>query len=272
MPGQGSRAFFENRIQGREELSVACGDGMNFPPHLHPELELFWLQSGSLRVDTGTQSFSLEAGDFAFFFPNAVHGYQSGDEGGRFVMAIGAPSLLGDLLPTLRRYRPARPVLHASELHPDIPYAMERLCEELPDGREVHRALLHLILARILGAVELAPVGEPKAMDLTTRLIEYLSLHFRQPLTLDTVAHELGVSRCHLSHVFSQRLGSSFTDYVSFLRLNDARELLSGTDRSVSEICLDCGFTSQRTFNRAFQKFYLTTPRQFRARCQKQQS
>ena len=270
MPGQGGRAFFENRIQRREELTVVCGDGMNFPPHLHPELELFWLQSGSLRIDTGTHSFSLEAGEFAFFFPNAVHGYQS--DGGRFVMAIGAPSLLGDLLPTLRHYRPARPILHVSELHPDITYAMYRLCEEQPDAREVRRALLHLILARILGAVELTPVGEPKAMDLTTRLIEYLSQHFRQPLTLDTVARELGVSRCHLSHVFSQRLGSSFTDYVSFLRLSDAQELLSGTDRSVSEICLDCGFTSQRTFNRAFQKFYFTTPRQFRVQCQKQQN
>lgn len=107
-------------------------------------------------------------------------------------------------------------------------------------------------------------------MDLTTRLIEYLSLHFRQPLTLDDVAHDLGVSRYHLSRVFSQRLGSSFPDYLSFLRLNEAQELLSGTDRSVSDICLDCGFTSQRSFNRAFQKLFLTTPRQFRATRQKQ--
>lgn len=270
MPGAGSRAFYESRRQRREELSVMCGEGMRFPPHLHPELELFWLQSGSLYIDGREDSVILEAGDFAFFFPNDVHGYRSAGDNDRYRMAICSSPLLGDLLPTLTKHRPAQPFLRASRLHPDISYAMRRLCLDTPDGREVRRALLHLILARILEAVELVPIGEPKAMDLTTRLIEYLSLHFRQPLTLDDVAHDLGVSRYHLSRVFSQRLGSSFPDYLSFLRLSEAQELLAGTDRSVSDICLDCGFTSQRSFNRAFQKLFLTTPRQFRATRQKQ--
>lgn len=150
MPGAGSRAFYESRRQRREELSVMCGEGMRFPPHLHPELELFWLQSGSLYIDGREDSVILEAGDFAFFFPNDVHGYRSVGDNDRYRMAICSSPLLGDLLPTLTKHRPAQPFLRASRLHPDISYAMRRLCLDTPDGREVRRALLHLILARLL--------------------------------------------------------------------------------------------------------------------------
>lgn len=150
MPGAGSRAFYESRRQRREELSVMCGEGMRFPPHLHPELELFWLQSGSLYIDGREDSVILEAGDFAFFFPNDVHGYRSAGDNDRYRMAICSSPLLGDLLPTLTKHRPAQPFLRASRLHPDISYAMRRLCLDTPDGREVRRALLHLILARLL--------------------------------------------------------------------------------------------------------------------------
>lgn len=259
------RAFYEKRGNWRDELTVSRGGSFSFPLHLHPELELFWLQSGELCSETGTQSIPLAAGDLAFFFPNAVHGYQSAGGNGQYVMLIAVSSLLGDLLPTLTRFRPAVPVLRAAALHPDAAYALRRLAEDGSGGGEVRRALLHLILARILEAAELVPIGESQEGNLTTRLMEYLSLHFRQPLTLDDAAHALGASRFHLSRVFSQQLGSSFSDYLSFLRLNEAQELLLGTDRSVSEIALDCGFSSQRTFNRAFQKLFRTTPRQFRA-------
>ena len=260
----GKFAFYEKRTQGHEELMVSFGKWMTFPLHLHAELELFWVQSGSLQVDTGTHTYILRAGDLAFFFPNIVHGYQSAGAGGQFFMAISAPSLLGELITTLVQYRPAQPILRAWQMHSDISYAMHRLCTDISGGREVRRALLHLMLARILEATELIPIGEPKAMDLTAQLIQYLWLHFRQPLTLDQVAHDLGVSRYHLSRGFSQRLGSSFSDYLNFLRLNEAQELLVSTDRNISDICFDCGFTSQRTFHRAFQKIYQTTPRHFR--------
>ena len=267
MPGE--RAFYENRGNYRDQMTLVHHRNFSFPLHLHPELELFWLQSGALCIETGSQSIPLEPGDLAFFFPNTVHAYQSGGEGSH-IMLIAASSLLGDLFPTLTRFRPAEPVLRAAALHPDIVYAIQRLSREGVGGQEVRRALLHLILARILEASELVPVGEPQESGLTTRLMEYLSLHFREPLALDDAARALGVSRYHLSRVFSQRIGSSFSDYLSFLRLNDAQELLLGTDRSISDIALDCGFLSQRTFNRAFQKLFRTTPRQFRAERRRQ--
>ncbi|MBM6901172.1 helix-turn-helix transcriptional regulator, partial [Gemmiger formicilis] len=94
--------------------------------------------------------------------------------------------------------------------------------------------------------------------------VRYLSCNFQKPLSLDTVARELGVSKYHLSHIFSSRLHTSFSEYVNFLRLNLARELLLTTDQSILELGLTCGFSSQRTFNRVFQIHMGMSPRQYR--------
>lgn len=50
-------------------------------------------------------------------------------------------------------------------------------------------------------------------MDLTSSVVRYIMRNFRQPLSLEHIAKELGVSKYHLSHVFSARLHTSFREY-----------------------------------------------------------
>lgn len=261
------RAFYEFRQNKEQEIQISREQGINFPPHLHEDLELIWVQQGCVRVMVGTQWKELTPGGFAAVFPNTIHAYQSEGEGNLFTMAICRPSLLGEDLPRLTHHVPVCPFLEEEQLHPDIPYAMEgifRQMQQAPD-REIFRALLRLILARLFTSLELVQMDEPKSIDLTSRLVEYLSKNFLSTLSLEKVAKELGVSRCHISHIFSSRLKTSFSEYLHFLRLGYACELLQNTDKSISDISLDAGFSSQRTFNRAFQKRYGVSPRTYRS-------
>ena len=123
---------------------------------------------------------------------------------------------------------------------------------------------MRLILARCFSRMELLPLQEPHTVDLTGNLVRYLSRNFQKPLSLDAVARELGVSKYHLSHIFSSRLHTNFSEYVNFLRLNLARELLLTTDQSILELGLACGFSSQRTFNRVFRAHMGISPRRYR--------
>ena len=211
------RAFYEFRQNKEQEIQISREQGINFPPHLHEDLELIWVQQGCVRVMVGTQWKELTPGGFAAVFPNTIHAYQSEGEDNLFTMAICRPSLLGEDLPRLTHHVPVCPFLE-----------------------------------------------EAKSIDLTSRLVEYLSKNFLSTLSLEKVAKELGVSRCHISHIFSSRLKTSFSEYLHFLRLGYACELLQNTDKSISDISLDAGFSSQRTFNRAFQKRYGVSPRTYR--------
>ena len=220
-----------------------------------------------MRVMVGTQWRELTAGQLAVVFPNTIHAYQCDGGENMFTMVICRPSLLGESYNRLQHRMPADPFLTGEQLHPDIAYAMEGLYRQrkkTPD-RDIYRAYMRLIVARLLADVPLTPTPEMKSIDLTSRLVEYLSKNFLLPLSLDDVAKALGVSRYHVSHVFSARLKTSFSEYLNFLRLDYACELLQTTGKSISDISLDAGFSSQRTFNRAFQSRFGLSPRQYRA-------
>ena len=58
----------------------------------------------------------------------------------------------------------------------------------------------------------------------------------------------------------------NFSKYVNGVRLNYAVAALENTMDSITNICLDCGFESQRTFNRVFKERYKITPREYRKR------
>ena len=105
-------------------------------------------------------------------------------------------------------------------------------------------------------------------MDLTGSLVHYLSQNFQKPLSLDTVARDLGVSKYHLSHVFSEKIGQSFSSYLASIRVDCACALLAGTNRSVTEIAAESGFESQRSFFRAVGARCGMTPRAYRRRAQ----
>ena len=56
----------------------------------------------------------------------------------------------------------------------------------------------------------------------------------------------------------------NFSKYVNGVRLNYAVAELENSMDSITNICLDCGFESQRTFNRVFKDRYKITPREYR--------
>ena len=68
----------------------------------------------------------------------------------------------------------------------------------------------------------------------------------------------------YLSAFFKSAFGLSFQSYVRKLRCEKARQLLLCTDLSLLDISLSCGFSSPKYFQRAFQKQYGATPREYR--------
>ena len=95
-------------------------------------------------------------------------------------------------------------------------------------------------------------------------MIEYISLNFKQDISLDTLAEEFSVSKYYISHIFSNRIRINFRSYLALLRTEYAAGLIRSTNDSITNICLNAGFSSQRTFNRAFKQIYGVTPREYK--------
>ena len=83
-------------------------------------------------------------------------------------------------------------------------------------------------------------------------------------------AKDLGVSKYVLSRLFSKTFHRNFNQYLNDARLNYACHRLENTSDSITNICLDSGFESQRTFNRVFKERYKISPSDYRSICVKE--
>lgn len=128
----------------------------------------------------------------------------------------------------------------------------------------LNHSFTQIILASSLPLLTLQKRTDLKDHDIVYQTAVYISAHYREDISLTTMSQALGISPFALSRVFSGVFHQNFNHYLNDVRLQHASALLADSDRSVTDIYLDCGFQSQATFNRAFQARYHMAPRDYR--------
>lgn len=94
--------------------------------------------------------------------------------------------------------------------------------------------------------------------------IFYIKDHFMEPLSLQTIADNVYVSRGYLSNIFNETTGMKLTDYINIQRINYAKTLLYSSDANVTNIAESCGFESITYFERIFKQLTGVTPLKFK--------
>ena len=96
---------------------------------------------------------------------------------------------------------------------------------------------------------------------------DYIRSHYADPeISLGSVAAHVSLSPSHLSAVFSRETGETFSQYLTRVRVDRARELLRTTALKVIEIAYQVGYSDPHYFSSVFKKVTGYSPTQFRAR------
>jgi len=104
--------------------------------------------------------------------------------------------------------------------------------------------------------------------DLNRRLLrarDAMDRAYAEPLDVPAVAAVAHVSPAHFSRTFRQVFGETPHHYLQRRRVERSMFLLRETERSVTDVCLDVGFTSLGTFSRTFTKIVGETPTSYRS-------
>lgn len=93
---------------------------------------------------------------------------------------------------------------------------------------------------------------------------------YAQPLDIPTLARIACVSEAHFIRTFRATYGETPHRYLQRRRVERSMFLLHETDRSITDICFDVGFSSLGTFSRTFRQIVGESPRSYRARPRRQ--
>jgi AraC family transcriptional regulator len=97
------------------------------------------------------------------------------------------------------------------------------------------------------------------------RVIDYIAANLGDELTLDTLAGVANFSPFHFHRVFGAMTGETLGHYVQRLRLERAAALLAQNPRrSITDVALDCGFSSSAVFARSFREVFAMTAGEWR--------
>lgn len=99
---------------------------------------------------------------------------------------------------------------------------------------------------------------------LTKQVQAYLSQHFNENITLSDLGGLLGVNYTSLSNIYSSATGQTIIEYLTLLRISQAKELLVKTNKKIYEICAEVGFTDTKYFIKRFRQVVGVTPKEYR--------
>lgn len=250
--------------QYHHETQILHNRKLDFPPHLHNEVEIIVLFQGEAAVTVNEKHYRLAEGDFLIVFPNTIHSYftESAVDVGKFIFP---PETIPELGSVFKNKYPLCPVISREKADSA---KLSALATEIIDTYEgsaplVRRAFLTLLTAKL---IELCELAEMQKFDHNTlnAVFEFCQKNFRQNITQEAAAEALHISKSHLSHIFCVKMKINFRNYINTLRTNEACRLILQSDRSMTDISNECGFSSIRSFNRAFIKNVGMTPIQYR--------
>lgn len=293
-PGQLLRiAAMADRIQARALTDVipsgrsflvhhGLGSRWSYLVHAHPCYELIHVAGNGCDAVVGDHHGRFRAGEAILLAPGLPHSFYTDGflpDGRRIAMHLvyfsadlvdaGRVPELRDLGSLLARSR--RGLRFAG-------VAADQVGGWLADARVIGDAAAAAVLVlRCLARLAQAE-GEPLAehesssrfrgedmarLDVVRTLI---LRRFREPLTLDEIAAEARMSASTLNHLLKTFHKTTFLRYLTSVRMDEARRLLSQTDADVTEVALSSGFGSIATFNRRFRAAERMPPHAYRAR------
>lgn len=106
-------------------------------------------------------------------------------------------------------------------------------------------------------------------MDSIEKAKHYIHQHFAEPLPIADVAGFACLSSSYLSFLFKRETGYTLTHYIDKLRMDNAKELMVMTSKSVKEISFLVGYTDQNYFSRIFKKHEGISPVEYRIKNKK---
>lgn len=249
--------------------------------HIHPELEIVYIEKGKGTRHIGNHLSSYEDGDLIILGSGIPHSNFGNNDYLRNTEVIVQLSeqLLKNQVFQLSEFRAISELLNRPNLavsyHGETKLQAGKIMKKMYRADAYHKFLLLLELLNELVHSEIfteLTIGSA-ALDVYSndynrivKIFDWVTQHYSHKITLGDVANIAGLTVNSFCRFFKNVTGKTFTTYLNEFRINKACELLGKKETSVTEILYQCGFTEPAYFSRLFKSITSQTPSEYRAK------
>jgi AraC-like DNA-binding protein len=149
------------------------------------------------------------------------------------------------------------PVLSHIGYHSELEHLFRKLNDEWTNKADGFQFKVRGLMLWILSDLFRMLVYEHHAMNwhpAVQRTMQYIQLHYHQPVKAAQIAHSVGLNASYLSGLFKKCVGQTLYSYINHYRVNQAENLLLSGEFSVTEAAELCGFKDVYHFSKLFKK------------------
>lgn len=253
------------------------------PWHWHEELELGYIEQGVSIIRTINQEYSVHQGNGFFINTNVVDTKINGNPGSPAleINHIFHPIFIGGHFGSRITTKYLNPILQNQQISVHIIRRGSKEADALLDQlillKEMnHHGTQEILIRNTLSTVWLLLLDEIKKHFEAPQVIEtekqiriksmlsYIHRNFRNKITLEEIAAAANISEREANRIFQKIIQQTPFEYLLSYRLNMAKELLSHSDLSITEISYRCGFTDSAYMGKQFRKANGLTPKEYR--------
>lgn len=254
--------------------------------HLHTEIEMVYIMEGSMQFIIGDDSVMVHSGDIIFINGLTVHSSETTSSSyTRICLLQFDPGLVYNtkiaseykyLIPFIRhdnfnyhlfsiKDRKERPYIAELLIEIAVEFDRKEVAYEILIKSNLYKILTILYRENILNYNLLNNLVKEKTLfPKLSSVLNFVESNYGDNITVELVSNMLGLNYYYFSRRFKAATGKPFIQYLNFVRISVAEKLLLTTDKSITEIISDTGFSSLSYFNRTFKKLKLCNPTDYR--------
>lgn len=239
--------------------------------HWHKEIELIYINEGSLKVGVNNNTFYADAGGLIICKSGDIHFLDSESKKTCVDILILNEDITKNIL---YDFSPALPYLSKEELKKSnirVKKLFNAISAELTTKKSFYADVVNAYIVEFFAgcyrhfegnnAVINPKKHNKNILEAYRRLTEYIDIHYAQ-MSFNRAAEFMHFSPAHFSKIFSSISGMTFTQYLNLVKIEKAIDMINNSDISITQTALNCGFDSVRHFNRVFKQLTGIAPSQ----------
>lgn len=231
--------------------------------HYHEYYELYYLEYGKRYHMVDDNIYSLNSGEFIIFPPYSMHhSYGDNDVPFKRLLVYFTPETV--MVPeVLHIFRQSAGVYRFdTKTSQSVHFLLKEILKEQEEAEGYHFDAMKMLLNQILikTARRSDETAAPENQSRITEILHYLHNHYSENITLEDLASRFYISPYYLCREFKRYTNSTIIQYINNIRIIHAQRLFMETNRTITDISKEVGFSNVTHFNRVFKSIIGMSP------------